>query len=96
MSDPAPVLRVGDYVQYDGEPWQVVAVSGVWLTLRGTSMRCCAVLLTQLVGAADFALLDGAAPAAPVVPAHLVIRTPHRIPAMTWNRARWSSGLRRR
>ncbi len=69
MSDPAPVLRLGNYVQYDGEPWQVVAVNGVWLTLRGTSMRCCAVLLTQLVGAADFALLDGAAPAAPVVPA---------------------------
>lgn len=69
MSEPAQALRIGDHVQYDGQPWQLVAVSGVWLTLRGTSMRCCAVLVTQLVGAAAFSLLDAAAPAAPVVSA---------------------------
>lgn len=57
MSEPARALRIGDRVQYEGQPWQLVAVSGVWLTLRGTAMRCCAVLLvTQLVGAADFSL----------------------------------------
>lgn len=69
MSEPAQALRIGDHVPYHGRPWQLVAVSGVWLTLRGTSMRCCAVLVTQLVGAADFSLLDAAAPAAPVVSA---------------------------
>jgi len=74
MSDPAQTLRVGDHVQYDGQAWQLVAVNGVWLTLRGASMRCCAVLLTQLVGAADFALRDAAAPAAPVVSAWMLWR----------------------
>lgn len=69
MSDAAHTLRVGDHVQYDGQAWQLVAVNGVWLTLRGASMRCCAVLLTQLAGAADFALLDADAPTAPVVSA---------------------------
>lgn len=68
MSEPAQALRIGDHVQYEGRRWQLVAVSGVWLTLRGPSMRCCAVLVTQLVGAADFSLLD-AAPAAPAVSA---------------------------
>jgi hypothetical protein len=66
---------LGDHVHYDGQSWQLVAVNGVWLTLRGSSMRSCAVLLTHLVSAPDFAVLDAAAPV-PVVPAALAALEP--------------------
>ena len=69
MSEPAQALRIGRCVQYNGESWQVVAVNGVWLTLRGSSLQCCAVLLTQLVGAEGFALLDDPPTTAPPVSA---------------------------
>lgn len=66
---------MGDHVHYDGQSWQLVAVNGVWLTLRGSSMQSCAVLLTQLVSAPDFAVLDAAAPV-PVAPAALAALEP--------------------
>ena len=67
MPEPAQALRLGDHVHYDGQSWQLAAVNGVWLTLRGSSMQSCAVLLTQLVGAPDFAVLDARTPAVSVV-----------------------------
>jgi len=71
MCEPTGVVRVGHHGHYDGQSWQVVALTGVRLTLRGGSMQSCAVLLTQLVDAQDFALLDAPSAATPVMPAAL-------------------------
>jgi len=76
MPEPAQALRLGDHVHYDGQSWQLAAVNGAWLTLRGSSMQSCAVLLTQLVGAPDFAVLDVTTPVVSVVSTALAALEP--------------------
>ena len=51
-------LALAQRVRYDGHLWQVVALSGSRVTLRTDAGDLTAVLLTHLVGSADFELLD--------------------------------------
>lgn len=53
------VLRVGDRIRFDAATWQVVAIDGVRVRLAGEGVTQ-VVLLSHLVSADDFALLDGA------------------------------------
>jgi len=57
------VLQVGDWVHVDGADHQVVALSGTTLRLRAASGGVSVVLASFLLAAADFALVDAAAPA---------------------------------
>lgn len=56
------VLQVGDWVHVDGQDHQVVALSGTAVRLRSASGTVSVVLASFLLTAADFALVDTAAP----------------------------------
>lgn len=56
------VLQVGDWVHVDGQDHQVVALSGTAVRLRAAAGTVSVVLASFLLAAADFALVDAAAP----------------------------------
>ncbi|GAB3976546.1 integrase [Plantactinospora veratri] len=62
MGGRPPVLRVGDWVRFDGGEHQVVALAGTSVRLVARSGVSQVVLLPFLLAAADFALVDGPAP----------------------------------
>lgn len=79
------MLRVGDRVRYDGAEHQVVAIDGTSARLAG-DLGGQLVLLTHLVAAADFALIDQARQAArPGILADLL----EDVPAGLAEQARW-------
>ena len=53
-----PVLRVGEWVRFDGDEDQVVALAGTSVRLRSRGGAAQVVLLAFLLAAADFELLD--------------------------------------
>jgi hypothetical protein len=53
-----PVLRVGEWVRFDGDEHQVVALAGTSVRLRSRSGTVQVVLLAFLLTATDFELLD--------------------------------------
>ncbi|MFE2754009.1 hypothetical protein ACFXGA_18625, partial [Actinosynnema sp. NPDC059335] len=57
-----PVLRMGDRVVFDGEEHVVAGLAGTSVRLRSDSGGHQVVLAGHLMGAADFALLDGGEP----------------------------------
>ena len=54
-----PVLRVGEWVRFDGDEHQVVALAGTAVRLRSRGGTAQVVLLAFLLAAADFELVDG-------------------------------------
>ncbi|WP_346103397.1 integrase [Nonomuraea maheshkhaliensis] len=56
-----PVLRLGDWVHFDGGEHQVVALSGASVRLRSAASAESIVLLPYLLGSAGFAVIDGQA-----------------------------------
>ena len=74
-----PVLRVGEWVHFDGEEHQVVALAGTSVRLHSRSGAAQVVLLTFLLAAADFELVD-----VPAMPAP--IRVLSRRSAPSWTR----------
>lgn len=68
MAERARVLTLGSRINYDGRTWRVVAIQGSAVTLQDVSEgQLAAVLVSHLLTAADFQLLDqsGAAAAVP-------------------------------
>lgn len=58
MTGGSPGIALGRRVHYRGRDWLVVEVQGSQVTLTQHAGEVCAVLLTHLVGADDFASLD--------------------------------------
>ncbi|MCO6004925.1 integrase [Actinoallomurus purpureus] len=54
-----PVLRPGDWVQFDGGEHQVVGLAGMSVRLRSAAGGESVVLASHLMGAPGFALIDG-------------------------------------
>src|SRR5687767_4601951 len=55
------VLRVGDWVRFDDDEHQVVALAGTSVRLRSRAGQVQVVLLPFLLAAADFEVLDASA-----------------------------------
>lgn len=58
MADRAPAIALGQRLRFQDLTWTVVALAGTTATLQGTSGQVAAVLVTHLVAAADFQVLD--------------------------------------
>jgi transposase InsO family protein len=56
---PRPVLRPGDWVHFDGDDRQIVALAGTSVRLRAAGGAESVVLAAHLMGAPDFAVVDG-------------------------------------
>ena len=59
MSAVASVLRPGDWVTFDGDEHQVVALAGVSVRLRSAAGDQTVVLATHLMGSPGFGVIDG-------------------------------------
>ena len=59
MSGWCAVLRPGDWVTFDGDEHQVVAIAGVSVRLRSAAGEQTVVLATHLMGSPGFAVIDG-------------------------------------
>lgn len=79
-----PVLRVGEWVRFDGDEHQVVALAGTSVRLRSRGGTVQVVLLAFLLAATDFELLDGQQ-AAPAIHAFGLVET---LPSEVLERAR--------
>ena len=63
MADRAPAIAVGQRLHFQEQTWTVVAFSGgTTVTLQGSSGQLSAVLVTHLVAATDFQVLDPSHP----------------------------------
>jgi transposase InsO family protein len=80
-----PVLRVGEWVRFDGDEHQVVALAGTSVRLRSRGGAAQVVLLVFLLAAADFELLDDQETAPAVEPFGLLEALPREV----LDRARW-------
>ncbi|SCG61074.1 hypothetical protein GA0070560_115129 [Micromonospora halophytica] len=79
-----PMLRIGEWVRFDGDEHQVVALAGTSVRLQSSSEAAQVVLLPFLLAAPDFELVDG--PAAPVVEPFGLLDS---LPDDVAERARW-------
>ena len=93
----AAVLRPGDWVRYDGEDHQVIALAGTSVRLRSELGAESVVLVAYLMASPEFAVIDGA-PTPSVEPFGLMDGPPvkaleqARGSATSW---RWRRGYRR-
>ncbi|WP_245724698.1 hypothetical protein [Micromonospora citrea] len=83
-----PVLRVGEWVRFDGDEHQVVALAGTSVRLRSRGGVAQVVLLAFLLAAADFELLDEQQAVPAVEPLGLLETLPHEVleRARRWER----------
>jgi len=83
-----PVLRVGEWVRFDGDEHQVVALAGTSVRLRSRDGVAKVVLLAFLLAAADFELLDEQQAVPAVEPLGLLETLPHEVleRARRWER----------
>ena len=59
MADRAPAIALGQHLHFQDQTWTVVALAAApRSTLQGSSGQLSAVLVTHLVSAADFQVLD--------------------------------------
>jgi putative transposase len=88
MPLPLPVLRVGEWVRFDGDEHQVVALAGTSVRLRSRGGAAQVVLLAFLLAAADFELLDEQQAAPSVEPFGLLEALPAEVvqQARSWER----------
>ncbi|MDG4780379.1 Mu transposase C-terminal domain-containing protein [Micromonospora sp. WMMD961] len=79
-----PMLRIGEWVRFDGDEHQVVALAGTSVRLQSRSGAAQVILLPFLLAAPDFELVDG--PATPVVEPFGLLDS---LPDDVAERARW-------
>jgi transposase InsO family protein len=87
MGGQVAVLRPGDWVRYDGDEHQVLALAGTSVRLRSTAGAESVVLASYLMASPEFTVIDGA-PAPRVEPFGLLDGLPAEViaEARTWER----------